>query len=167
MTKNTYTFNKKIQLIQCPDGKAGIRRKRKDGQQEDVHARIVRCFPWQHQSRFISIRDPKGKEVALLESLDQIDDAEIRNMLAMEMEAINYVPQILQIESIHDEAQLYNWKVVTTAGKRQFFMRRNESPRQLANEGLLMKDISGDRYFIKSLEDLDRESKDKLWIYLD
>ncbi|MCA9730892.1 MAG: DUF1854 domain-containing protein [Deferribacteres bacterium] len=167
MQKNTYILDNGIELVRCKDGKPGVRRKNADGEIQDVPVRIVRCFPWRHKDEYISIRLWEGKEVALLKSLDLITDSAIRNLLEREIQAVNYVPEIVKIESILDENELYNWKVITKAGKRSFFMRRNETPRQLENDGILIKDISGDRYFIDDLEKLDRDSKDWLWLYLD
>jgi len=31
------------------------------------------CFPWSHRREFISLRDDKGKELLLVEHLDQVE----------------------------------------------------------------------------------------------
>ncbi len=167
MKRLTYNLDNGLKIIQCRDGKPGYRIKPGDGQVKELPLRLVRCFPWQHTDAFISLRDHSGKEIALLESLDVITDPAVKQMLIDELNFINYVPEIQHIESILHKAELYHWNVVTSAGKRNFYMRRNEIPRQLANDGVLIKDISGDRYLINRMEDLDRKSKDWLWAYLD
>lgn len=167
MEQISYKLENGLELLRCRNGRPGIRKKADDGKLKELPIRLVRCFPWLHADNFISIRDAAGKEIALLESLDIISDDATRKMLQDELDILNYVPVILKIAAIRHEAELYNWLVETDAGKRSFYMRRNEIPRQIALEGILIKDIGGDRYRINRVEDLDRKSKDWLWAYLD
>ncbi|KAA3658241.1 MAG: DUF1854 domain-containing protein [Calditrichaeota bacterium] len=154
--QNTYKLQDDIELISLPDHKPGVRRQKANGKIQELPVHVVRCFPWRHKDEFISIRLREGEEIALLKSIDEISDKTIKTMVLDELESVNYVPEIVKIISIMDENGLYNWKVITKAGKRSFFMRRNETPRQLEKDGILIKDVIGDRYFINNLEDLDR-----------
>lgn len=167
MTKINYKLDNGIEIIRCGNGMPGIRKKNETGKWTTLQVRLVRCFPWLHEDHFISIREPDGTEVALIDSLDSLSDKATQAMLQAELDTLNYVPEIKKIEIIRNEAELYNWVVNTDAGDRSFYMRRNEIPRPIANDGILIKDISGDRYRINRVEDLDRDSKDWLWAYLD
>src|SRR5581483_11879508 len=45
----------------------------KDGVRTSV--RVCRCFPWSEPGRFISLRDEKENEVALIEQLGELEPA--------------------------------------------------------------------------------------------
>ena len=167
MQKSTFTIDKNTTLICRQDGKPGVRRKLADGELEEIPVRVVRCFPWRHRYRYISIRQDDGKEIHLLPTLDEITDTRLRQLIAQELDTMGFVPIIRRIDGIINELDLFRWNVTTDAGERTFYTRRNEIPRQLSDDGVVIKDISGDRYAIQDIEALDPDSKNWLWLYLD
>lgn len=129
--------------------------------------KVVRCFPWSLPTRYISILDDKNKELFLLENLEALEDKVSRELLVNEISERTYLPQIQKIDAIEDEIDLFKWRVQTKSGERAFFTRRREIPREVAGGQVVLKDISGDRYVIESIDALDEKSRNWLWLYLD
>jgi len=149
------------------DGRLGANVLRQDGKEEEIVLQVVRCFPWSTPDSYISLRDDQGKEVYLLSSLYELEDPKIRHLVETELHDRTYIPRILHINAIVDEIDLFRWNVKTDAGNRLFYTRRREIPRETKHGGVIVKDISGDRYLIPAVSKLDAKSRNWLWLYLD
>lgn len=154
-------------IFRRPNGKLGLRRIGRNGEQIESTVRIVRCFPWSFPDHFISIRDEKGAELYLFESLEVIADEKIRALIRDEIGERMFLPEITSIQEIVDEIDLFRWLVKTRSGARIFYTQRREIPREVPGGGVVVKDISGDRYFIPNIDELDTRSRNWLWLYLD
>lgn len=149
------------------DGRLGANVLHKDGKKEEIVLQVVRCFPWSTPDSYISLRDDQGNEVYLLTSLYELEDPKIRNLVETELFERTFIPRIQYINAIVDEIDLFRWNVKTDAGRRLFYTRRREIPREIGKGGVIIKDISGDRYLIPDVGKLDAKSRDWLWLYLD
>ncbi|MBI4979212.1 MAG: DUF1854 domain-containing protein [Spirochaetes bacterium] len=136
------------------------------GKKDGIPVKVVSAFPWSHPHKFISIRDDKGKEQLLIDSLDSINKAE-RELISTDLAERNFIPRILSIQSIIEERELFHWNVVTDAGARSFLTNRHDHPRTLETDEVLIKDVSNDLYLIPELKALDKKSLKLLWVYLD
>ena len=92
---------------------------------------------------------------------------ESREAVEQAMAAANFVLEIQSIESVEQEFDLRNWKVITPPGPRTFPTRLADWPRQLPGGGLLIRDISGDLYCIPQPDQLDQKNRKILWTYAD
>ena len=154
-------------LYRRADGRLGAYVRCKDGKEEKIALQVVRCFPWSTPDAYISLRDEAGKEIYLLSSLYELEDPKIRSIVESELLQRTYIPRIQHIRAIVDEIDLFRWDVKTDAGRRVFYTRRREIPRELGDGGVMIKDISGDRYLIPEVARLDARSRNWLWLYLD
>jgi hypothetical protein len=59
-----------FELFTDDEGRLTLRR---PGQEDKVDVRVRRSFPWSSPDAFISIRDAEGKELVLIEHIDQLD----------------------------------------------------------------------------------------------
>lgn len=159
--------DRQIKLFRRKDGRLVVRMTDEASVSADTPVKAVRCFPWSLPNRYISILDDKQNELFLIEDLDVLEDEASRTLLIDEIAERNYLPQILKIHAIEDEIDLFKWRVATKSGERAFFTRRREIPREVAGGQVVLKDISGDRYVIESIEALDEKSRNWLWLYLD
>lgn len=156
----------RLSLRRREDGRLAILQPDASGNTSEIPVHLACCFPWSHPLQYVSLRDDKGHELLLLESLQEVD-AQQRQLIEEELAARNFLPRVLAIKAVTDETELFHWHVVTTAGERSFMTRRHERPRRLATGEVLIKDVCNDIYVIARADDLDAKSLRLLWVYLD
>ncbi len=137
-----------------------------EGADEAASVQAVCCFPWSKPHEYISLRDDKGHELVLIETLEELT-GEQRQLIEEELALRNFLPRVTQILSISDQMEFFHWEVLTTAGPRSFLTRRHERPRQLGNGQMMIRDICNDIYLVNRSEDMDAKSLRLLWVYLD
>jgi hypothetical protein len=155
-----------LSLRRREDGRLALKHIDDDGKAVETPVQLACCFPWSYPLQYVSLRDDKGHELILLESLEDLE-AEQRQFIEAEIGARNFLPRVIAIKSVTDETELFHWRVVTSAGERSFMTRRHERPRRLASGEVLIKDIYNDIYVIAAADDLDAKSLRLLWVYLD
>jgi len=156
----------RLSLRRGTDGRLALLLPDANGTPSEIPVQLACCFPWSHPLQYVSLRDDKGHELLLLESLQEVE-AQQRQLIEEELAARNFLPRVLAIKAVTDETELFHWHVVTTAGERSFMTRRHERPRRLATGEVLIKDVCNDLYLITRAEDLDARSLRLLWVYLD
>ncbi|MDZ7267470.1 MAG: DUF1854 domain-containing protein [candidate division KSB1 bacterium] len=157
---------RQLALRRREDGRLVVLQPEAGGKTTEVPVQLAYCFPWSHPRQFISLRDDQGRELLLLESLQEVE-AHVRHLLEEELAARNFLVRVLAIKAVSDHTELFHWQVVTTAGERSFLTRRHERPRRLATGEVLIKDVYNDLYLIARADDLDAKSLRLLWVYLD
>ncbi|MFT5125080.1 MAG: hypothetical protein ACI9TH_005160 [Kiritimatiellia bacterium] len=135
----------------------------RDGVETTVNVR--KCFPWQTPHGFISLADEEGAEIALIQSLDELDAAS-RQVLKEALDVIGFTLEITRILSLEKEIEIRNWKVETQAGIRRFQTLLDEWPNRVAGGRLIIRDVCGDLYSITDERKLDRKSQHILWALL-
>lgn len=128
--------------------------------------KVSRCFPWSEPTRFLSLRDEKDAEVALIAELSELDPKS-REVLEMGLAEVGFVLEIERIESCDEVYEIRNWKVVTKQGPRTFQTALDTWPREVPKGGFLIKDVSGDLYFVPNPEDMDDKSQSIMWSMVD
>jgi hypothetical protein len=98
-----------------------------------------------------------------LEDLDPDSCQALQDALAES----GFIFEILGIDSIEEEFELRVWKAQTRQGKRQFQTLLEDWPRKLPGGSLLLKDIAGDLFCIRSVQSLNERSRKILWPYLE
>ena len=165
--KTENAANHEWQLWRRRDGRLVLRQPNEDsGGMQEEPVQLACCFPWSHPSKYVSLRDDKGAELLLLESLDDLD-AKVRALIEEELAYRDFLPRVTRIDAITDNTELFHWEVETTAGHRSFLTLRHERPRQLDNGDVLIRDIYNDLYIVARAEEMDAKSMKLLWVYLD
>lgn len=128
--------------------------------------RIARCFPWSARSRFISLRDEDRNELLLIEDPGSLDTCS-RETLEDALVEADFVLDIERIRGIDEEIEIRSWTVDTAQGGRSFQTRRDDWPREVPGGGILIRDVSGDLYYIRNPAALDVASRKLLEVFVD
>lgn len=160
-----------IQLLE--DDQATLRIERRgDGQlwaSRDGEAHVVsvhRCFPWSEPDRFLSLRDVDEKEFALVVRLSDVDDASADTLRHALIEA-GFVLEIVRIVDVNEEVEIRTWSVETIQGARTFQTKLDDWPIEVPNGGILIRDVAGDLYHVRSPSTMDAASQKWLWAFVD
>jgi hypothetical protein len=136
-----------------------------DGREAPLaNVKVARCFPWSLQSQYISIRDKDGKEVALLEDLQQLD-AQSRGVIQEELAARFFVPKITRITDYRAEFDIIYISAATDRGEVTFQIRSRDDVRILSGRRAIFRDVDGNIYEIPDFHALDRVSQKYLERY--
>ena len=149
------------QISATADGKIIL----KDGN-DTVILQAYRCFPWSAPDSHISLRDAKGKERLLAESLDELP-SDVRKAVEVSLQTTSFVIEIESVVKVVTEFEIRNWHVITNQGKRTFQTKLDEWPIAVPGGRYLIKDVSGDLYQVPSPKSLDSKSRDVLWSFVD
>lgn len=124
------------------------------------------CFPWMSKNEFISIRDEQGKEVFLIRSLSLLDSSS-HQAVAESLIAETFMMKIIKVEEIKAEFEIRSWTVVTEQGPYKFQTQIDYWPQVLNKSFILIRDVTGNIFYIKNPRTLDDKSQHLLWPYLD
>lgn len=132
-----------------------------------AHAvRVHRCFPWSEPGKFLSLRDDDHREVALVETLDELD-GDSRQVLEGAIAEAGFVLEVTRITRVEEEVEIRSWEVETRQGARAFQTRLDDWPMDVPGGGIVIRDVAGDLYHIADPQGLDEESRRWLWAFVD
>jgi hypothetical protein len=127
---------------------------------------VVRpCFPWTHPTEYLSVRDSKGNELAVIDHLADLSESS-REAVTEALREARFTFQITAILEIEKDFELRTWKVNTEQGNRRFQTKFGDWPHTLPEGGVVIRDLSGDLYHIPDPEQLDKHSAKILWAFL-
>ena len=127
----------------------------KIGEEEHQRVHLYWCFPFSHHGRYVSIRDPEGDEIGLIEELEGFDDETLK-LLVDELASRYFTPVISRIVSLKEEFGYAYWEVDTDAGKCRFTAQIGKNSVYLLGEGrLLINDVDGNRFELPDYEQAD------------
>jgi hypothetical protein len=144
-----------FQLTRNPFGKLVLTNS--EGE-EFVGVAPVRSFPVQAPTRGISLVREGGKEVAWIDDLDALP-AELRALVADELEGREFMPEILQIKSVSSFATPCTWSVTTDRGDTEFLLKGEEDIRRLGAFSLLIADSHGIQFLVRDMFGIDKGSR--------
>ena len=144
-----------FELVIDAGGKLILRR---PGQEDVVDVRLRRAFPWSEPSRFISVRDADGKELLLIDDLEQLDGRR-RKMIEDWLADTSFIPRIVAVDEVDVRFGYQQWKVRTDRGPAAFRVQEREDIRFLPDGRFRIKDADGTVYEMVSLADLDEPSR--------
>lgn len=130
-----------------------------------IDVELKSCFPITQGQSFYSISDSKGKEIALIESLADLE-MDSQSAIKRYLKFKNFIISITKVHSIEEEFGIRSFVVETDQGPRNFQMDIQRWPK-LNNNSVSFEDISGDRYVVKDLFELDTKSKKILADFID
>ena len=130
-----------------------------------VGVEVVRAFPLSEPTAWISLCDGEGREIVIIESLNDLD-AETRKTLTAEMARREFLPIIQRIVAVSMKSDPATWSVVTDRGPTTFLVEASDAVRRLDAERCLVVDMQGVRYLIVDRLKLDAPSRKFLDHYL-
>jgi len=140
---------------------------RYDGE-DHKHVTLKRSLPIGMPMEYISVADSENKEIGILKSVDDLSKEQYLIVLD-ELNSRYYCPDILDIKSIKDKlGYVYMELVISVTGSDKTHTKNcavkdvNKNIRMLSDNSLIIYDVDGNRYMIKSLFDLGRNNVKKL-----
>ncbi len=132
----------------------------------DVTVQVQRCFPWSEPGKFISLRDEDGNEIALIEDMHALDSISFK-AVEKALSTAGFVMEIRKVLSLEEDFEIRSWEVLTIQGRRKLQTNLDDWPQEVPGGGLVIRDVSGDLFFIANPDELDNRSRKLLWGFLD
>jgi hypothetical protein len=127
---------------------------------------LHRAFPFEDKFEYISVDDKDGKEIALIKSLEDLNENQ-RKYITDELDRKYYLPTIIKILSMKERFGFSYWKVLTDTGERTFTMQDTyRSIHKIDTVHIFLTDVDGNRYDIPDIEALDHKSYKKIELYI-
>ncbi len=130
-----------------------------------VDVRVARCFPWSLPDAYISVRNKDGKEIVLLQTLDELDQAS-RAIVLHELQDKVFNPKITRIVEHKTEFGITSVQAETDRGPVTFQIRSRDDIRILSSKRLLFRDADGNTYEVADVTAMDTASRKFLEGYL-
>lgn len=140
----------------------------KDGDGETTYDRVWlhRVFPFDLPYEFISVQTKENEEIGIIRVLSDFDDETVE-ILKAELDRKYFTPVIKRIITLKERHGFSYWKVETDIGEMELSLQDTyKSITRVGADRAFVTDVSGNRYEIPSLEELDRRSQKKLELYL-
>lgn len=118
----------------------------------------VRAFPIQAPHSGIALVSTDGKEVAWIDTLDDVPPAAAA-LVREELEGREFMPEIARIVAVSSFATPCTWSVATDRGDTEFVLRGEEDIRRIGSDTLLISDNHGIHFLIRNQYELDKHSK--------
>jgi hypothetical protein len=127
---------------------------------------LHRAFPFEDKFEYISVDDKDGKEIALIKSIEDLDENQ-RKYITDELDRKYYLPTIIKILSMKERFGFSYWKVMTDSGERTFTIQDTyRSIHKIDAAHVFLTDVDGNRYDIPDIEALDHKSYKKIELYI-
>jgi hypothetical protein len=117
----------------------------------------VRAFPLSDPRRWIALVSAEGREVALVENLDELSPA-LRQTIEEELARREFVPVIERVisKSSRDPSE---WEVITDRGPTTFVLKSDDDIRRMGPHRAMIFDAQGVRYLVDDARRLDAASR--------
>lgn len=127
-----------------------------------LHVRPSWASPLSHPGRYLGLLDGKEKEILMIDDPSQLDEAN-RAILTDELNRRYLTAKVLRIIKAATEFGVTYWKVDTDRGEKEFVTQSlQENAQWMGPDQLLLIDVDGNRFEIRSVEGLDQRSQELL-----
>ena len=127
---------------------------------EEVEARAL--FPISGPTRYITLLDKDGKEIAVIRNLNTIMP-ESREAVEDALREYYLIPKIIRILDRDEKYGVLKWTVETDRGIREFDIKNRQSDiKTVYGNRVLIRDSNDNRYEIPDWEKLDIKSFKKI-----
>ena len=133
---------------------------------------ILRMFPFQYEEEYLCVksetysREEKEKEIGIIRKLSDFPLGQ-REMVIKELSKRYFVPEITAVNEVKDEFGHTMWKVVTTAGEREFTVTdMSSNVRNMGNNRIMLTDVYGNRYYIPDVTKVEDKALKILEIWI-
>lgn len=141
------------------------------GEKDYPRVALRRALPVGNPMEYISVADTENKEIGMLRAVSDLADGQLAIVVA-ELEKRYYCPQVNEIKSVKDKlGYVYLELIVSAEGGKRY--PKNcavkdvvKNIRMLDMDRLILFDVDGNRYIVRSLEKLDPKSLKRLEPYL-
>jgi len=135
------------------------------------HITLRRPLPVAQPMEYISVADHENKEIGILRNVDDLSDAQ-RAIVLAELDSRYYCPDVLEVLSIKDKLGYVYMELRLARNGEAAHMKScaikdvSRNIRMLGDDRLLIFDVDGNRYIVRSLAQLDKKSMHRLEPYM-
>ena len=131
---------------------------------------LRRALPMNEPSSFISVADEENKEIGLIRSLSELSNEQL-SIVSDELDKRYYCPEVTTLKSVKDKMGYVYMELILSMRGETFekscaIKDVNKNIRMIDDNRLIIFDVDGNRYLIKSLHKLDKKSLRRLEPYL-
>jgi len=127
---------------------------------------ILRAFPLSEPGGLLSVRDEANKEAGLIINPAELS-TENRKLVEEELERRYLVPAVNRIVAAKERFGTVDWTMETDRGVCRFTTRNlRENVQRPAPGRIILNDVDGNRYDIRNVDNLDRESQELLFRHI-
>ncbi|EJW14895.1 DUF1854 domain-containing protein [Paenibacillus alvei] len=120
---------------------------------------IYRAFPFSHAECYLSVRDRDGKEIGIVQELQQLD-MNSQAAIQLELKRRYFIPKVNTIVSIREKNNVWKWDVLTDRGSLRFELETlHEHVQPSPDGGMILIDSFGRRCIVPPASELDDGSK--------
>ena len=117
-----------------------------------------RLFPVSGLTRYITLLDENGVEVAVIRNVDDLMD-ESREVIKECLEEYYLIPKIIHLLQTSEKYGILKWKVETDRGIKEFDIKNRHHDIKTFYDGrVLVRDSDDNRYEIPDYTKLDKKS---------
>ena len=131
---------------------------KRPGQPDVVDVLVRRAFPWSNPQEHISIRGPDGRELVMVEQLDQVNPS-TRQVIEQALSSGIFVPRIQRVLAVDVSFGYQRWRVQTDRGEVEFRVQEREDVRFLPDGRFSIRDADGNVYELPPIDQLDDASR--------
>ncbi len=118
-----------------------------------------RLFPISGLTKYITLLDSEGKEMAIIRNLDTLMP-ESAQIVKECLDDYYMIPKITALVDCYEKYGVLKWVVETNHGPRTFQIRNRHSDIKMLYDGrVLVRDSDDNRYEIPNVQDLDKHSR--------
>lgn len=152
-------------MIQVEKLSSGFLKLIKDGE-EFEKINLVRLFPYQYETRYISILNQENEEITIISDVEEIEE-QSRKVVLDYLNYKYYMPEITKVNNVKEKMGFLYVDLETTAGKKEVCIADFVSNiRVIKNKILSITDVEGNKYRINDFHKLDHLSRQKLDVFL-
>ena len=136
------------------------------------HVTLRRALPIGQPSEYISVADVKNNEIGIIKSLQDLSGPQL-TIVVSELDRRYYCPFVLEVKSVKDKlGYVYMELLVDVPGVDKKHVRNcavkdvNRNIRMLSDNSLIIFDVDGNRFIIKDITALDKNSLKRLEPFL-
>lgn len=127
---------------------------------------VVRAFPLSDRNRFYSVRDSGDNEIGVIVNPTDLS-AENQNLIDGDLQRRYFIPSVKRIVSAKERFGTVEWTVETDRGLCHFTTQNlRENVQRPAPGRIILNDVDGNRYDIRNLDELNRDSQELLFRHL-
>ena len=136
--------------------------------EEDYYKRVQlsRALPFTAPEQYICVTDMDDKEIAVLESLDLMDEA-TQALLREELGIRYFYPEVTQVKSIKEKMGSYYIELCIGTHEKTIAVKDiSKNLKQLGGGRLIVTDVDGNRFAIPNVYEIHKKSLRMLEPYL-
>ncbi len=128
---------------------------------------LHRAFPYELPEQYISVLGEESREIGIIFDISDFDD-QTAAVLRRELDRKYYCPEISEIKGVKERYGFSYWKAKDIDGNDISFTMKDtfKNIKHIGNDEIVLIDVDGNRYSVKSVSELSPKSYRRIELYL-